>query len=337
MSAPIPSDVAPQSDIRAPQELASRRIFAPRSGRGVRAFRWPLIACAVAFLVCGWWLIRNMLVYGPLDPVAMVRHDEIVVGQPRWATYDLEAFDYFFRILFRSFWGMFGWMGVVLDDGYYILYLVLTVLGVAGLIIRRERVPTPAANMSRAESGAQTSDMAASAGAMNRAPTTADPLGAQFIAPLGGRGILHHRPLLLWATVLVFAEVAYYNLTFIQPQGRYLFPALVPIALFLARGWQRLADRAAGGWRSRLLVAGPLAGAIAWGLGEVHGSLRAAELWSDNALIAAATAGVLVVFLTPRAVRAWLPDGLCLLLAITLGLLDYAALVKFVAPAFPLR
>ena len=244
---------------------------------------------AVALLVCGWWLVRNISVYGPFDPLAMARHDEIVVGQPRWAAYDLESLDFFFRILFRSFWGMFGWMGVVLDDGYYILYLVFTVLGLVGLILAwlTGKTPPPA-------------------------------------------------PLLI-AIALVFAEVAYYNLTFIQPQGRYLFPALVPIALFLARGWQQLADAATGTLLRRLLVAGPLAGATFWALGEVHGSLIAAELWSDNALIVAATVGVLVVLLAPRAVRAYLPDGLCLLLAVALGLLDYAALVKFVAPAFPLR
>jgi hypothetical protein len=34
MSAQVLSDVVPQNDIRAPQELASRRIFAPRSGWG---------------------------------------------------------------------------------------------------------------------------------------------------------------------------------------------------------------------------------------------------------------------------------------------------------------
>jgi hypothetical protein len=34
MSAQVPSDVVPQNDIRAPQELASRRIVAPRSGWG---------------------------------------------------------------------------------------------------------------------------------------------------------------------------------------------------------------------------------------------------------------------------------------------------------------
>ena len=41
----------------------------------------------------------------------------------------------------------------------------------------------------------------------------------------------------------VLALIAYlgYNLTFEQPQGRYLFPALVPIALLLVAGWARLA------------------------------------------------------------------------------------------------
>jgi len=137
--------------------------------------------------------------------------------------------------------------------------------------------------------------------------------------------------------VLVFGEVAYYNLTFIQPQGRYLFPALVPMALFLSSGWIQLADRALSGPLVRLLTAGVLAGSIAWALGEVHGALRATELWSDNALIVAATVGVLIVLLAPRAFRERLPDGLCLTLALTLGLLDLSALVKFVAPAFPVR
>ena len=117
----------------------------------------------------------------------------------------------------------------------------------------------------------------------------------------------------------------------------YLFPALVPIALFLSSGWLQLADRAVSGTLVRMLTTSVLAGAIGWAFGEVHGSLRAAELWSDNALIAAAAVGVVGVLLAPRVVRARLPDGLGLTLALTVGLLDLAALVKFVAPAFPLR
>jgi hypothetical protein len=46
---------------------------------------------------------------------------------------------------------------------------------------------------------------------------------------------------------------------------------------------------------------------------------------------------VAVVAFAPFALRRWLPIALGLLLAATLGLLDQAALVKFVAPAFPPR
>jgi hypothetical protein len=285
-------------------------------GRVGRALRWPAIAAGVGLLVCGWWLIRNMLVYGPLDPLAMTRHDQIVVGQPRWSAYDLEALDFFFRILFRSFWGMFGWMGVVLDDGFYILYLVLTILGVAGVVVGwkdRPHASRPRPAEARAE------------------------LPSPSGRGVGGEGSLRHKDLLGWATLLVFVEMVYYNLTFIQPQGRYLFPALVPIVLFLASGWWQLAVRSTGRPLVRLATAGALAGAIAWGLAEAHGALRAPELWSDNALIVAGATGALLVLLAPRSLRWRLPDGLCLVLALTLGLLDLAALVKFVAPAFPLR
>jgi hypothetical protein len=289
----------------------SQPMFAPRSGQGVRgsplrALRWPFIASCVGLLFSGWWLVRNMLVYGLLDPLAMTRHDQIVVGQPRWLSYDLEALDFFARILFRSFWGMFGWMALVLDDGFYILYLVLMVLGVAGVLVGWIGTRRGASSVS-----------------------------------------LRHKDLLAWAVLLVFGEVAYYNLTFIQPQGRYLFPALVPIALFLAHGWWHLAVRATERPIMRALTAGALGGAIAWMLAEGYGALRAAEirstdhwlerLWSDQALVITAGLAVLLVLLAPAPLRRRLPDPLCLLLGFGLALLDLASLVTFVGPAFPTR
>jgi len=341
--------------------LAAGRSAVPSVRGWMRALRWPAIAVAVSLVVAGWWVIRNMLVYGVFDPLALARHDQIVVGQPRWTAYDLESLDFFFRILFRSFWGMFGWMGVVLDDGFYVLYLVLTVLGVAGVLVGRwvtspPLPPSPtrrggihAVGASRwltrptSEVVRPTAEVIHPTTEVAR-PTPGLPLGAgepaarpYDVANPTGEVTLKHKDLLTWAAVLVFGEVAYYNLTFIQPQGRYLFPALVPIALLLANGWWHLASHATSTLLVRLLTAGVLAAAVAWALGEVHGSLRAAELWSDNALIVAAAVGTLLVLVAPRAVRNCLPDGVCLLLAVTLGLLDYAALVKFVAPAFPLR
>jgi 4-amino-4-deoxy-L-arabinose transferase-like glycosyltransferase len=269
--------------------LLANRASAPPDARWWHTLRWPVIASAVGLVVSGWWLVRNASIYGPLDVLALQRHEEIVVGQPRWDSYDLASVGYFLKILFRSFWGVFGWMGVVLDDGFYWLFLALTLLAVAGIFV-------------------------------------------------GARGRpLCHRGILIAATALVFGEIVYYNLTFIQPQGRYLFPALVPIAVFLAVGWWKLARRATATPEIRVWRAGALAAAICWSLGEVHGALWATELWSDNALIGAATVGVAVVAFAPRALRVWLPVGLCLLMAVTLGLLDLAALVKFVAPAFPAR
>jgi 4-amino-4-deoxy-L-arabinose transferase-like glycosyltransferase len=333
-----------------------------RAGVRARSLRWPAIAAGVGLLICGWWLVHNMLLYGPFDPLAMTRHDQIVVGQPRWTAYDLEAFDFFFRILFRSFWGVFGWMGVVLDDGFYILYLVLTLLGLAGLALTptREaltpRPPLPAVGEggpTREPRPGSPSPAHRDVGPQGRPTTgplprgTADVRAAQRL----GRGSLKHRDLLGWATLLVFGEVTYYNLTFIQPQGRSLFPALVPIALFLSSGWLRLASGATRGPLVRLLTAGVLAGAIAWGLGEAAGTIavansalrtadstvRAQHYWSDGTLIATAAVGALIVLVAPRAARALLPVGLALLLAVALGLLDVAALVEFVVPGFPLR
>jgi 4-amino-4-deoxy-L-arabinose transferase-like glycosyltransferase len=297
--------------------LLAGRQTAPEGSRWWHVLRWPAIAAGVGLLVSGWWLVRNALVYSPTDILALHRHDAIVVGQPRWTSYDLEGLDYFLRIVFRSFWGMFGWMGVVLDDGFYILYLVLTVLAVVGVLLGT-LLPSPPNPLSRKQE-------------RGLIPYPSGGLGGE------GQTSLRHRGLLAVAAGLVVGEVVYYNLTFIQPQGRYLFPALVPIAVFLSRGWWQLARGATAGPVWRTVTAGALAAAIAWALGEVHGSLRAPELWSDNALIAAGAIGALVVAIAPRTLRQTLPVALCLMLAVSLALLDYAALVKFVAPAFPAR
>ncbi len=51
--------------------------------------------------------------------------------------------------------------------------------------------------------------------------------------------------LLLWF-VLTLGGYLYYNLTFVQHQGRYLFPALIPIGLVFAIGWWQVLDKIKG-------------------------------------------------------------------------------------------
>ncbi|MCX7682218.1 MAG: glycosyltransferase family 39 protein [Anaerolineae bacterium] len=164
-----------------------------------REMAWMLIP---ALLVSAPWFIRNICVYGWGDPLALARHNAIVEGQPRSAEW-LAGYGWsglllrMARTTFQSFWGQFGWMGVVLPQRYYVLLALFTIgalLGCAHWVFRGEEL-----------SGAQRA----------------------------GLGLLLTLFLL---TVLAFLG---YNLTFVQHQGRYLYPALIPIGLAFALGIDR--------------------------------------------------------------------------------------------------
>lgn len=178
-----------------------------------RRERWPwrtaarhLAAVLVPALILGgvWWA-RNVSVYGGTDFTGLARHDAVTVGQPRTAEYIdtmyggsfgryLEAF---VTTTFRSFWGQFGWMALIMPRWAYAAFALfsLGVIAGAGLYIRRERWPA-------ALSGPQRDGLA-----------------------------------LLGVTLaLVAAAYVLYNVEFVQFQGRYLYPALIPLALLVAIG-----------------------------------------------------------------------------------------------------
>jgi 4-amino-4-deoxy-L-arabinose transferase-like glycosyltransferase len=142
-----------------------------------------------------WWL-RNLSLYGGLDIYGLANHAAVVVGQPRTSEW---IADYGWRYLleeglsttFQSFWGQFGWMGVLMPTWLYrALALCAGVLVMGLLYWLRER---------------------------------------------GREARRNARLVVLAATVpLVGAAYVYYNFTFVQHQGRYLFPALIPMALGVA-------------------------------------------------------------------------------------------------------
>ncbi len=181
-------------------------------GWAVGQLAWMLVP---ALIVSAPWFIRNGLTYGWSDPLGLVRHNEIVEGQLRtseylalhgWAAYWERAW----RFTFQSFWGQFGWMGVVLPARIYRGLTLLSILLVAGFIawLFQHRRPSQSTNLPIYQ------------------PTNSP------ILPLF---------LLALSAILTFFSFVWHNLTFVQHQGRYLFPALIPIGVAVALGLDALA------------------------------------------------------------------------------------------------
>ena len=182
-------------------------------------------------LALPWWL-RNIAVYGGLDFLGLGRHEQVVAGQLRTA--DLiaqhgpgELIRAFFLTSFRSFWGQFGWMGVLLDERIYQALAILSALALIGFLIWLIRAW------------------------QHRAQVPAWQWAAGGLLALAG----------------LFTLVSYlwYNISFVQHQGRYLFRALVPIGLIVALGWRESLRRD----RAWLMATSLLIGALILRLWDV--------------------------------------------------------------------
>ncbi|MCX6024026.1 MAG: glycosyltransferase family 39 protein, partial [Chloroflexi bacterium] len=156
------------------------------------------VVIGVALLVSGWWFIRNAIVYGGVDITGLGRHDQIVVGQPRTGPLTFVTLWTLIQTAFRSFWMQMGWMAAPAEDWVYALLAMLAGASCVGLALWLWRGFREAGLLRNAQGWAMALCAAAAA--------------------------------------LIAGELAGYNLTFVQPQGRYLFYAIVPIALGLLLG-----------------------------------------------------------------------------------------------------
>ncbi len=126
-----------------------------------------------------------------------------------------------FQITFQSFWGQFGWMGVVMRPWVYQLLLLFTIITIAGLLwfVWQHR---------------SSSNQGEDKGALERPRTQTAAIYAFILAGTFGLSLL------LFLT---------YNLTFVQHQGRYLFPGLIPIAVGVALAWATLVRPLSRRWK----------------------------------------------------------------------------------------
>ena len=126
----------------------------------------------------------------------MANHDGIVVGQPLtadWiATYGVGAWlERWVTCTFQSFWGQFGWMGVVMPRWLYGALALWSAALLLGFLVWLQEVLHSTRHTSRVKQAAVFGSLLA----------------------------------------LVIFTYVFYNRTFVQHQGRYLFPALIPIAV----------------------------------------------------------------------------------------------------------
>ena len=216
-----------------------------------------LIVFIPALLIGSLWWGRNVAVYGGLDIIGKGAHDAVVVGQPRtaeWlAQYGLAGtLGRFLRTTFVSFWGQFGWMAAPLPGWIVGLLALLTLAAVAGLVM---------GGLSAAHAGTPGSRGAGEKGRAffaRHSPLTTD----------------HSRHVLVLGLtfLLTLALHVGYNLTFVQHQGRYLFPALIPIAVGFTAGL--------GYWLQPLMRRRPGAGYwLPLGLAAVLGGIALYALW----------------------------------------------------------
>ncbi len=196
------------------------------NGAGKLFLRLTLLIAPALLLGLPWW-IRNSTLYGNLDILGLAWHDAVVTGQPTavawiaengWGAYWERAWTF----TSKSFWGVFGWLGVFMDARVYTVLYILSALAAVGLLYRFR------------------------ARAHGRDWQWAGLLTSPWMTLL-----------LLW--LATFAAYGWYNLGFIQHQGRYLFPALPAWSLLFALGWWAALERRASLTAGGILLAGAAA------------------------------------------------------------------------------
>ncbi len=154
-----------------------------------------VISGGLALALAGWWYVRNIQLYG--DPTGLNVFLQMIGQRPVPA--DLGQIWSERGSLLRSWWGVYGWMNVLLPDG---MYTLLDIVGGAGLV--------GFAALGVARLAGQTQPEAQAAGW---------PLAVAIVWPL-------------------LALVALLRWTSITPasQARLLFIAIGPLCLWLAAG-----------------------------------------------------------------------------------------------------
>jgi len=181
--------------------------------RSLRSFiLWSGMAFGAALAIAGWWYARNWLLYG--DPLLWRVHLELVPR--RKPTPSLaQLYRYELGSLEASFWAVFGWMNIPVQEWIYWVLRALTRIAALGLL-----------------------KLVFSPRSIVRSPRPS-PWNTRYATRNThyGLGII-----LLWLLILSLSLLQFMR---VQPgaQGRYLFPGISAISLLLLLGLSQWVPR----------------------------------------------------------------------------------------------
>ncbi|HEY3342317.1 MAG TPA: hypothetical protein VGK81_09875, partial [Anaerolineae bacterium] len=200
-----------------------------------KPFTRTLRALAFVTIIAGliglpWW-IHGLQVYGGTDVLGLQRHNQVVAGQATTADWIAQngwggLLSRMVQYTFQSFWGQFGWMSVVLDQRFYWLFGAISLSSTTLFLAWW-------AHSLSAWKRLQGKDVT-SRGESVYSPwlvlTRQQTIALEMLAGLAA------------GTVLGFI---WYNLQFVQHQGRYLYMGLIPIGTAFSLGWHFILSRQA--------------------------------------------------------------------------------------------
>ncbi|TRZ66595.1 DUF2142 domain-containing protein [bacterium] len=147
------------------------------------------VSLAICFLICGWFFIRNYILYGGFLGSQM-ETDTMPYLVERESIFSKFLFVKFLPGMYHSFFASFGWMNVKQPLFSYALFSFVIILSLNGIILKLYKEKFKNVN---------------------------------FVFSL-----------ILFLICLV--GIYYFNLTFKQTQGRYLFPVLSVISVLIVSG-----------------------------------------------------------------------------------------------------
>lgn len=187
------------------------------------------VALGIALLIGGWWFIRNALLYD--DPLLQKTFLNVFAGTAKaedflnagwsWGKYLRWVVNW----TFRSFWFAYGTprtanTGVpnfLPFDGVYLVLGAWQLLTLIGLVLALRGLTN---------------------GERQAEPTRHSPFAIRYSLLLGA-----------FTFALVLLSFLLFIRIFFQAQGRYFYPALLPIAVFHALGWDGIVGLLPARWR----------------------------------------------------------------------------------------